>query len=66
MASVKHSCDNCDSVFTIKYDEEEVADIPHYCPFCAEMIVDIDELDEDDDELLGIFTILQRNSQKIR
>jgi hypothetical protein len=50
MASVKHSCDNCDSVFTIKYDEEEVADSAHYCPFCAEMIVDVDELDEDEDE----------------
>jgi hypothetical protein len=27
-----------------------VPDAPHYCPFCAEMIVDVDELDEDDDE----------------
>jgi hypothetical protein len=50
MASVKHSCDNCDSVFTIKYDEEMVPDAPHFCPFCAEMIIDVDNLDEDDDE----------------
>jgi hypothetical protein len=50
MASVKHSCDNCDSVFTIKYDEEDIADSIKYCPVCAEMIVDVDELDEDEDE----------------
>lgn len=50
MASVKHTCDNCDSKFTIKYDEEMVPDAPHFCPFCAEMIVDVDNLDEDEDE----------------
>ena len=50
MASVKHSCDNCGSNFTIRFDEDQVEDNPSFCPFCAEMIVDIDELDEDEDE----------------
>jgi hypothetical protein len=49
MASLKHTCDNCESEFTIRYDEEQAADEPHYCPFCAEMIVDVDELNEDDE-----------------
>jgi len=49
MASLKHTCDNCESEFTIRYDEEQAADAPHYCPFCAEMIVDVDELNEDDE-----------------
>lgn len=49
MNSISHTCDNCDSEFTIKYNEENVADDPHYCPFCAEMIVDVDNLDDDDE-----------------
>jgi len=50
MASIKHSCDNCGSNFTIRFDEDQVEDNPSFCPFCAEMFVDIDELEEDDDE----------------
>jgi DNA replicative helicase MCM subunit Mcm2 (Cdc46/Mcm family) len=49
MASVKHICDNCDSEFVIKYDEEQTDSDPGFCPFCAEMIVDVDNLDEDDE-----------------
>jgi hypothetical protein len=47
--NLQHTCDNCDSSFSIKYDEEQVADNLHYCPFCAEMIVETDELDEEDE-----------------
>ena len=49
MASLHHSCDNCGSEFTVKYNEEAVEDAPHYCPFCCEMIVDIDEFEDDDE-----------------
>ena len=49
MASFKHTCDNCESEFTIKYDEEATESDPQFCPFCAEMIVDVDKLDEDDE-----------------
>jgi hypothetical protein len=49
MKTLKHTCSQCDSTFSILYDLEHTEDDPHYCPFCAEMIVDIDELDEDDD-----------------
>jgi DNA replicative helicase MCM subunit Mcm2 (Cdc46/Mcm family) len=49
MALLKHTCDNCDSVFTIKYDEENTESDPSFCPFCAEMIVDVDKIDEDDE-----------------
>ena len=48
MASLKHTCDNCESEFTIRYEEDSVADSPHYCPFCAEMIVDVEEIEDDE------------------
>ena len=49
MASLHHICDNCGSEFTIKYDENQAEDSPHYCPFCCEMIVDIDEIEDEDE-----------------
>ena len=48
MASIHHTCDNCDSEFTVKYDEESTDDDPHFCPFCGEMLIDIDEVDDDE------------------
>ena len=39
----------CDSTFTIKYDDEIVADAPHFCPFCGEMLIETDEIQRDDD-----------------
>ena len=50
MANLHHTCDNCSSEFTIKYDEDQTEDKPSFCPFCAEMIIDVDEYDEYDDE----------------
>ena len=49
MATLQHTCDNCESTFTIKYDDTQAADTPHYCPFCAEMIVDCDSFEEEDE-----------------
>lgn len=46
MANLHHTCDNCDSEFTIKYNEEKCDDDPIYCPFCSEYIL----LDGNDSE----------------
>lgn len=50
MASVKYNCDQCGSKFSIKYDEYECEDSPHFCSFCGEMMVDVDEDLNDEDE----------------
>jgi hypothetical protein len=52
MVSMTHTCENCDSTFTIKYDEEQTDSDPGFCPFCGEMIIeyDINNNDDDDDE----------------
>lgn len=49
MAAVHHTCDNCDSEFTIKYDEDEAADSPHFCPFCGEMLIDFEKVEDEDE-----------------
>lgn len=48
MAKLKHKCEECDSIFTITYSEDNCEDDPHFCPFCAEYIIreDIEEDDE--------------------
>jgi DNA replicative helicase MCM subunit Mcm2 (Cdc46/Mcm family) len=48
MAALHHTCDNCDSEFTVKYDEEVCDDSPHFCPFCGEMLVDFEEIEDDE------------------
>jgi len=49
MASLKHHCEECDSKFTIRYDEDLTEDSPHYCPFCGEyLIVNSECYDEED------------------
>jgi len=50
MAVLHHICNECSSEFTLKYDEEQVEDAPHYCTFCGEMMIDFDENYEDDEE----------------
>jgi len=51
MNTLHHICDNCNSEFLIKYHDESVEDTPSYCPFCAEYIIDIDDIEmEEDDE----------------
>jgi DNA-directed RNA polymerase subunit RPC12/RpoP len=50
MASLHHTCDDCNSEFTIKYNEEACDDDPIYCPFCSSYILlESDELQDDED-----------------
>jgi DNA replicative helicase MCM subunit Mcm2 (Cdc46/Mcm family) len=49
MTTMTHTCDTCDSTFTIKYNESETDTDPGFCPFCGEMIIDC-EFDDDEDE----------------
>lgn len=49
MAKLKHKCEECDSEFVVKYEENEVADRPTYCVFCASYILD-EETEEYDEE----------------
>jgi predicted nucleic acid-binding Zn-ribbon protein len=48
MKSLRHHCSNCDSKFTIGYDELVCEDDPKFCPFCSEYILE-DELEQDED-----------------
>jgi predicted nucleic acid-binding Zn-ribbon protein len=47
---LKHTCHNCESEFTIKYDVEKCDDDPQFCPFCGEYIIHEEDELEDDDE----------------
>jgi len=49
MTNINHTCENCDSKFTIKYDKEVCESDPIFCPFCAEMLF-LDEDSFQDDE----------------
>lgn len=50
MPVLKHTCEVCDSVFSINYDEFECEDVPHYCPFCGEYTLEDVDYDIDDEE----------------
>ena len=50
MATLHHICDECGSDFTLKYDEEQTESDPQNCPFCGEMLIDTDDINEDEDE----------------
>jgi predicted nucleic acid-binding Zn-ribbon protein len=39
MTTLTHSCEECNSSFTIKYDVSKCDDDPIYCPFCSEYIL---------------------------
>jgi predicted nucleic acid-binding Zn-ribbon protein len=49
MPTLKHSCETCDSSFSISYNDLECEDSPHYCPFCGEYLIDELDLDSEDD-----------------
>jgi hypothetical protein len=52
MEKMHHKCENCDSEYTIVYDEDKVDDSPKYCGFCGEYIVNEEsELDFDEEYL---------------
>jgi uncharacterized protein with PIN domain len=38
MKTLRHLCDECNSEFTLKYDEEIVESDPLHCPFCGTYI----------------------------
>ena len=46
---VHQTCDNCESEFTIKYDPEACEDDPRFCPFCGEMLIEFDTVDDEDE-----------------
>lgn len=49
MATLHHICDECGSEFTLKYNEDQTEDSPHYCAFCGEMLIDTEDIGEDDE-----------------
>jgi DNA-directed RNA polymerase subunit RPC12/RpoP len=49
MATLHHTCGDCDSKFTIRYDERECEDDPHLCPFCGTYIIVEDDNNEVDE-----------------
>ncbi|MCK9369288.1 hypothetical protein M0R04_05055 [Candidatus Dojkabacteria bacterium] len=48
MAKIHYKCYECESEYTIIYDEETVEDSPQYCSICAAYIIK-EEIDEDSD-----------------
>lgn len=48
MATLHHHCEECNSEFSIKYDEEQCESDPQNCPFCGEYIYDLGEVDDDE------------------
>ena len=50
MTKLNHICNDCNSEFSITYDENICEDDPIYCPFCSSYILlENDELRSDDD-----------------
>jgi hypothetical protein len=49
MATIKYKCENCESSFSVKYDETVCDSDPSFCPFCAEMMFLDDESEDDED-----------------
>jgi DNA-directed RNA polymerase subunit RPC12/RpoP len=49
MSSLHHTCGECSSEFTIKYDEHECESDPLHCPFCGEYILDMDKVEDEDE-----------------
>lgn len=51
MATLKHTCTNCDSTFSVKYDELNTESDPTWCPFCAEMMFFDDDPEDDSEDI---------------
>ena len=45
MTDLKLTCDNCGSMFTLSFEQDEVSYSPSHCPFCG------DYYDNDKEEL---------------
>lgn len=56
MKYITLSCEHCESVYSLEYEEDQLMGEPELCPFCGEVIdesyKDADQEDEDqmDDE----------------
>ncbi len=47
-------CENCDSEYTVRYQQLMVSGSPQYCAFCGEIIEDArDDGDDDYEDILG-------------
>ena len=49
--SLTGECNNCESTYTVEFMEEMVSqELPEHCPFCGEIIEDIQEEYIDDEQ----------------
>lgn len=48
--NMNHTCEICDSSFTLKYEESTTECDPVYCPFCGEYLSDVPDEENYDDE----------------
>ena len=47
---VSGECTNCESYFDLSFEENLVSQEPEYCPFCGEVIEEMEDYIEDDDD----------------
>lgn len=51
MPDLKLTCDNCGSMFSLSYEDEEVSYSPTHCPFCGDFYDnENEELNFNDDD----------------
>ena len=51
MPDLKLTCDNCGSMFTLSFEDDEVSYAPSHCPFCGDFYdSESEELDFNDDD----------------
>jgi len=51
MPDLKLTCDNCGSLFSLSFEEDEVSYNPTHCPFCGDFYdTENEELDFNDNE----------------
>ena len=54
MPDLKLTCDNCGSMFSLSFEDDEVSYEPTHCPFCGDFYdteneeLDFNDSDEDD------------------
>jgi len=48
MPALKFQCENCDSIFTVTYREEDCETDPAFCPLCAEPLFYDENLEDDE------------------
>ena len=51
MPDLKLTCDNCGSMFSLSFEDDEVSYAPSHCPFCGDFYdSESEELDFNDNE----------------